>query len=376
MRAGGHEARSLPHGGFHAKAWVAWVAAASVTIISLDNPFATATALGALLVVAAGFGSRAPEGRSIALFLKFGVIFLLLRVLLFGLTGHTGDTTVFTLPAVALPTWLGGFAVGGRVTAEVVAQQAADGAKIATFLVCFGVFLAVVETYRVLRLLPRFLFEAGLVVSIALAFVPVMLRRASDVRDAQRLRGHRFRGLRSLRPVVVPVIADGLERSLTLAASMESRGYGRARSEGTDARARLWVLAGMCALTAGGGFALFGRRSGIPVAVAGAIAIGLGLHRMSRAVERTRFRPDPLVVWDIALITASVVAAAAAIAVRALPAAHWYAYPAVHQPAFDLRLIVVAASIAAPAAIAAARSARIARIAAPADEHIAVGATR
>ncbi|MFN2642584.1 MAG: energy-coupling factor transporter transmembrane component T, partial [Actinomycetota bacterium] len=176
---------------FNAKAWLAWVVAAGSVVLAVDNPLVTLVALAALGSVAAAFRNTGPDGATYALFLKAGFAFLLVRVILFGLTGHPGDTTLFTLPQVALPRWAGGFALGGRVTGEVVSQQVAEGLKIAAFLACFGVLLSVVETYRIIRLLPRFLFEAGLVVGIALTFVPSLMRSVRDIRDAQRLRGHR-----------------------------------------------------------------------------------------------------------------------------------------------------------------------------------------
>lgn len=344
---------------FHAKAWLAWAAAAAVFTLAIDNALASGCALLALAVVAASFRSQGPEGRTAALFFKLGLAIIAVRVVLFGLTGHTGETTLFTLPSAGLPKWLGGFTIGGRVTGEVLAQEIAEGLKIAAFLACFGVFLASVETYRVLRMLPRFLFEAGLVVGIAITFVPSLLRSAAEIRDAQRLRGHRFRGLRSLRPLVVPVLAGALERSLTLAASMEARGFGR--TGGTKQRretlARAGVLAGLAALCAGGGFALAGRTiAGTGAAVAGAIAIGAGLRALSGAVARTRLRAERLDAWDSALIASSAGIAVLTIAARSLDAAHWYPYPAVHLPAADLRLIMLAASLALPAAIAPLRA--------------------
>lgn len=361
---------------FHPKAWVAWLAAAGTAVVAVDNPLATLVALAALVAVAAGFAARGPEGRSYAVLLKLGLAFLVVRVALFGLTGHAGDTTLATLPRVALPRWLGGLEVGGPLTAEVLAQSAAEGLRIAAFLACLGVFLSVVETYRVVRLLPRFLFEAGLIVSIAIAFVPAILRTAADVRDAQRLRGHRFRGLRSLRPLVVPVLASALERSLTLAASMETRGYGRraGRAHRAEAAARAVALAGLVALAAGGALSLT-RGGPVPLAVAalGGAGLAASLAAIARAVPRTRYRPERTDAWDRALIACSAAVAALAVAARALPAARWYAYPAVAMPAIDARVLAPAALLAAPVALALARAARLRRASA-AHPTLATGA--
>ncbi len=289
---------------FHEKAWLAWAVASGAVAFSTDNPFASLTMLVALALVAAAGAHSGPEGRSFVVLVKIGLLFIAIRVVLFGLTGHTGDTTLITLPQVGLPKALGGFALGGIVTAEVLAQSVAEGLKIAAFLATFGVLMSVVDPSRIIRLLPRRMRDAGLVLGIALTFVPTMLRTAADVRDAQRLRGVRSRGLRALRPVVVPVVAEALERSLALAASMESRGYGGERAP-------------------------------------------------------TRLRADGLAGSDVALIGSSAAIVVSAVVTRGLAAAQWYPYPSLVWPSADLRVIGLAASIAAPILIAAVRAARL-----------------
>lgn len=344
---------------FHARAWVAWLAAASVFTLSIDNPFAVASALLALGLVAVWFRAPGPEGRSAALFFKIGLVVIAVRVVLFGLTGRPGATTLFTLPSVGFPSWLGGFSIGGRVTGEVVVQQVVEGLRIAAFLACFGVFLSSVRTYRLLRMLPRFLFEAGLVVGIALTFVPSLLRSVQNVRDAQRLRGHRFRGVRSLRPLVLPVLSGALERSLTLAASMESRGFGRA-TEATprDRRAHAVVLLGLATLTASAGLVLAGAT---PIAIATAVAAFAmtvaGLRTLSHSVRRTRLRAEKLDAWDVALVVTAALLAALTFRARSLQAAHWYAFPVVEWPDADPRLLALGAALAAPVIVAVARAA-------------------
>jgi energy-coupling factor transport system permease protein len=353
---------------FNAKAWLAWSAAAATVVLSIGDPLVTATAFVALAWVASTFARGGPEGRAYILLLKVGLAVTLIRVVLFSITGHTGPTTLFTLPVVGLPRWLGGFSVGGRVTAEVLAQEAAEGFAIAAFLMCFGVFVSVVETYRVLRLLPRFLFEAGLVVGIALSFVPTLLRTTSAVRDAQRLRGHRFRGLRSWRALVTPVLAGALERSISLAESMESRGYGRTTpgAHAVEARARVWLLGGLLGLAVGGGLALGGRGTGgIALSIAALAATAIGLRSLSRTVPRTAVRPERSTPWDRGLVLASAAIAAAALFLRRNADAHWYPYPAVHLPGIHPALIAVAAALVVPVPLAAARRAALRRASRP-----------
>ena len=346
---------------FHPGAWVLWLCAAATVPLAMQDPFTTCAALIAIVAVAAGLRARAPEGRSYALFLRLGLLFIAARVVLFGLTGHTGPTTLFTLPELRLPGWLGGFSIGGRVTGEVVAQAAAEGLALAAALVAFGAFLSVVRTYRVLRLLPRFLFEAGLVVSIALAFVPTLLRSAATIRDAQRLRGHRFRGVRALRPLVVPILADALERSLTLADSMQTRGYGR-HVDRDESAAHAAAALGLIALAAGSGLMLFDRIAlGATLAIAGGCALAWGLRAVAAAAPRTRYRPERWTSWDVALAAASVVTIGATLVARTAGAGAWYPYPILRWPVVEPVALVLALSLATPLVLHVARAGRLER---------------
>ena len=67
---------------------------------------------------------------------------------------------------------------------------------------------------------------------IAIRFVPVLMLDALQIMDAQRSRGLEFdkgnfvKRLRNSIPIIVPLIAVALNRSLDLAEAMDSRAYG------------------------------------------------------------------------------------------------------------------------------------------------------
>ena len=105
--------------------------------------------------------------------------------------------------------------------------------------------------------------------------------------------------MRGLRRIVVPVLEDAFERSLALAAGMDTRGYGRAGTA-TPAQRRTTgalMLAGLLGVCVGT-YALLDQTG----AVAGPVGQGLllggvalaaaGLVSAGRRVERTRYRPD------------------------------------------------------------------------------------
>jgi energy-coupling factor transport system permease protein len=141
-----------------------------------------------------------------------------------------------------------------------------------------------------------------------------MVDDARRVRAARRLRGHAGRGPRELARLAVPVLDGALERSLELAASMESRGYGRTIFR--DARSRRWattltmlgiggVVAGTYGVLDGGSAPLLG----LPLLALGALTVLGALLVGARRDPRSRYRPDP---WGLPewLTAASGVAAA------------------------------------------------------------------
>ena len=128
------------------------------------------------------------------------------------------------------------------------------------------------------------------------------------MRAARRLRGHSTRGLRSIARLAVPVMAGALDRSLDLAASMESRGYGRAvhRTDASRRGASAMTLVGLLGILVG----LYGLLDastppllGLPLVLAGAVLAGLALLVGARRETRSRYRRDPwaLPEWLVSL---------------------------------------------------------------------------
>jgi energy-coupling factor transport system permease protein len=82
------------------------------------------------------------------------------------------------------------------------------------------------------RLPPDFI----MIFVVAVRFVPVLMLDALQIMDAQRARGLEFdkgsfvKRLRNTIPVLVPLIAVALNRSLDLAEAMDSRAYGAVRN--------------------------------------------------------------------------------------------------------------------------------------------------
>ena len=119
-------------------------------------------------------------------------------------------------------------------------QSLAEGFAIVGVMAVFGAFNSVVSHSELVQSTPRAFYELGLVVVVALAFVPSTITAIHDVREADRARtgGRVVRRGRLLRQVV-PVLEHGLERAVTLAESMDSRGFARGGREPARPRRRV-----------------------------------------------------------------------------------------------------------------------------------------
>lgn len=336
----------------HPVAFTIWVAAAAAVALGTRNPIYL---LILLLVVWATYNAarrhnpRAQWGG----LLRLGVWVWAITIPFNALSSHLGRYVLFTLPR-SLPV------IGGAVTVEGMLFGFLNGLSLVLLLTAFAAFNTAVEQYELLRLVPSAFYHAGMVASIAVTFVPVMTTTFADIRQAQMLRGHRFRGIRDLLPLIAPLLAGALESSIQLAEAMEARGYGsgiRPISPRRNALLQIGLLLGLIGIIAG----LFARAyypsarswGGVAsFASAGAI-LGI-LWYQGRRVHRTYFRAWR---WDRASVT--VAAAAALVLLATLTVDRWsaaglayYPYPPNSiLPTFDVLLAGVLLPLALPALV-------------------------
>jgi energy-coupling factor transport system permease protein len=119
----------------------------------------------------------------------------------------------------------------------------------------------------------------------------------------------------------MPVVEGALERSVELAAAMDSRGYGRTtgRSPGSRRTTGALVLGGVLGVCVGAYGLLDATASawlGVPMLLAGTALAAGGVWAGGRRTGRSRYRPDPwaLPEW---LVAGSGVLAALAMSVHA-----------------------------------------------------------
>jgi energy-coupling factor transport system permease protein len=216
------------------RTWIIWSMAAVAVAILSDNPvYRGLVALAAFDVMLAWL----PPGRRLRPLAVGLVLAALLAALVNLLAGHTGATVLVRLPA-GLPI------VGGPLTLESLAFGVAVGLGLVAAMLAVAPLAAVLEPHDVVDALPSALNRTGIAVAASLNLMSGFGRTFGEVRDAQRMRGWKPRGLRSWNEVLVPSVLTAIEDSVRLAEAMEARGFGAGRRSSFAApRWTRWDLA-------------------------------------------------------------------------------------------------------------------------------------
>ncbi len=281
----------------HPLAWWAWALALAVAATRVSDVRVVALLLAAVVAVVILRRDDSPWARSFPAYLVLGVCIVVVRIAFHVVVGiKSPGTVVLDLPRVRTPDWAVGIELFGPVTTTGLATAAAAGLRLAVLVVCFGAANALANPKRALRALPASLHHMGSAVVIAISVTPQLVAAAVGVRRAQRLRGTPRRGARAVLASAVPVLTDALDRSLALAASMDSRGYARTLPGRSDRRVGALLLLALLS-AAFGTYALLAGSS-VPqsagMLAAGAAAAVAASVLAGRQVQRSRYRPD---VW-------------------------------------------------------------------------------
>jgi len=292
----------------HPGAWWVWAIGLAAAASRTANPAPLLLIVAVTALVVAGRRSDAPWSASYGAFLRLALLVIVIRVVLQALLSadSQGPTVLVTLPQVPLPSGTG-IQLGGPISLEAVLAALYQGLQLATILVCVGAANALGSARRLLRSVPGALYEVGVSCVIALTFAPQLVTDARRVREAHRLRGRRRRGLRAWARLAMPVVEGALERSVELAAAMDSRGYGRTTDVARVSR-RLTaglVFGGLLGVCVGMYGLLDGTAShwlGLPTLAGGAALAAAGIGLGGRRTGRSRYRPDPwaLPEWLVA----------------------------------------------------------------------------
>lgn len=307
----------------HPGAWWLWALALATAASRTTNPLLLALVVGVVWLVVDARRSEAPWAKGFKAYVVLGLVVIAIRVLFrILLGGDGGEHVLLRLPEVPLPEAAAGIRIGGPVTAEAVLGSAYDGLRLATLLLCVGAANVLANPKRLLKAMPGALHEIGVAVTVALSVAPQLVESGQRVRRARRLRGE-GRGRHVVREVAIPVLTDALDRSLLLAAAMDTRGYGRQAAVPGPARRLaaalvLGGLVGVCVGTYGLLDSTAPRHLGLPMLLLGTAAAGAGMVLTGRRVVRSRYRPDPwrAAEWGVAgtgVLVAAVVVVTSAV---------------------------------------------------------------
>jgi energy-coupling factor transport system permease protein len=283
----------------HPVAWWLWALGMAVAASRTTNPVLLTALATAVSWVVVSRRSDAPWANAYRLYLLGGAVIVAIRVgVRIVLGGDAGGFVLLRLPSIPLPHAAAGIRLFGDVTAPALLAGLYDGLRLATMLICIGAANALANPRRLLRSMPPALHEVSTAVVVALSVFPQLAESVVRVRRARRLRpAVSGRRLERVRAIVVPVLEDALDRSLLLASSMDSRGYGR-RGDRSPARARLngvlMVLGvgGICVGVYGLLDATTPRYLAGPMLAAGSAVGVVSLVLTGAGVTRTSYRPD------------------------------------------------------------------------------------
>ena len=284
---------------------------------------------------------------------RLGMIAVPLGVIFNMFTVHAGNRELFRVPGnVPL--------IGGSITWNAVVYGLLSGLTIVALVAAGTTVAAAIDWSELMRLVPSRAANIAVAGSVAWAFLPQLSVSWREIREAQAARGHRWRGVRDVVPLVVPLMAGGLDRSISMAEALESRGFGVSMSGRRSSPLQAVAIGG--ALTAGTiGLYLFAVGQSLPAAVVVGGAALLGLAGMkggsgSTAHKTTHYRTTrwSWADWIVATgAVASLVAVAATLQLQ--PAALRYEpYPSMDWPVTSPWLALALALLMLPAVIASA----------------------
>lgn len=300
---------------YRARVWLVWTVSAAAAALLTRNPlYLTLIALSSWLIHMTTRHSTEMATSWHAL-LSWGLFIWLVTVPFNALMVHRGEHVLFVLPRH----WP---LVGGKITLEAVVYGLVSGFSLWVLLLILSTFHLAVDASQLLRLTPPFLYQAGVVACIALTFIPQMLASAKEIREAQRIRGHRFRGWRDLLPLFMPLLTTALERAIGLAEAMESRGFGgRVAAMTSREKNGLRILTLLSLVLLMGGF--FVRRYvsrfaslGLPLSIIALLLIFYVFHVLGGRVERSQYRRSRWQRGDTAIVLCSLAALAGLLFVR------------------------------------------------------------
>ncbi len=207
--------RLTPLHSARAGAGCAYCLALAAAALLLANPIALAAVTATVLLA----GAAAGAGRELRRAALWGIPMAIAIAVINALVDRDGLTVIVRLAGVPL---LGQV----DITLEATVYGAILGLRAVTLILCGVLYTTAVDPDEVLALFRRVSFRSALSATLATRMVPVLMRDARRLADAQRCRP----GPPPSRVALMRAATSGvLDRALDVAAALEVRGYATAR---------------------------------------------------------------------------------------------------------------------------------------------------
>jgi len=301
--------------------WLLGLSLAIAASLSTNPLVLLGLAAACVTIIAVARDKSAPWSNSLKFYLLLASAVVLLRLafrIIFNFSAFEGPA-LFELPALTLDLGFGTpVSLFGRVSSASMQAALSDGLRLAAIILSIGLANSLANPRKLLKSTPAALYEIATAVSVAINLAPQLIESLQRVRRARSLRG-RSSGLGALAGIVIPALEDTIDKSLSLAASMDSRGFGRrgTMSNSSVRAARTFTLLAICLVLIGSYLLLT-----VGVALLTAIScIGFGLAFLALATRltskrsnRTRYNKQPWASQDffvlgcgLAIVVAAVV---------------------------------------------------------------------
>ena len=178
-------------------------------------------ALLLLIGLTAVIASEARVAKGWKTYLKFSIWAGALLVLLNLVLSQGGERVLFEAQ-LGIPVF-----ESLRITEESLIFGLAMALRLIAVVSAFAVLSLSISPTQMVSAMSRLRLPARsvFVTSLAARFMPSLMEDAKELADVQRARGAKVRGVRSAGPVIIPLLSNSLERSVSVAEAMEARGF-------------------------------------------------------------------------------------------------------------------------------------------------------
>lgn len=179
----------------------------AVTLVYINPVYSAASLVCALLYSLRLLGVRRTASQ-----LKFAMPVIILAAVFNMLFCRYGQTELFTIADVAF-------------SLEPLVYGACIGVMLCAVIVWFSAYSEIITSEKFTALFGRFAPNLVLTFSTSLRFLPLMIKTASDLKEAQQGIGNETKGLKNTMRRFSALVSISLEQSIETAQTMRARGF-------------------------------------------------------------------------------------------------------------------------------------------------------